>query len=425
MDSIQEVPGKLKMATPCTKPALNKAFQSDKLPAMQVLKALEQFLFRIVITNMMVLLFLGCSTMDNRSSEFVSENIDAETIRLMKREDVHGLALAIIDDGKIVHVAAYGQRNVERALPLTINTIMYGASLTKTAFAYMILQLVEEGSLDLDASVADLLPRPLPEYDEGDDDYSDLADDVRWQALTPRIILTHTTGFANFRWLETDKKLQFHYDPGSRYGYSAEGFYILQLILEQGLGLDVGKEMQARVFDRFGMTNTSMSWRENFATNLADGYGLDGSFEPHDARSSVSAAGSMDTSIADQALLWAAIVRGDGLSAVSRAELVWPHIPITSQHQFPTLTTEIEPRNSDINLAAGLGLVTFLDSSGPAWFKGGHNPWTGNMVICLENEKRCVVMMANDVRAERIYPELARMVLGDIKMPWKWEYHYN
>jgi hypothetical protein len=70
-------------------------------------------------------------------------------------------------------------------------------------------------------------------------------------------------------------------------------------------------------------------------------------------------------------------------------------------------------------------LVSFRDASGPAWFKGGHNPWTGNMVICLETNKRCLVMMANDVRAERIYPELARIILGDIDMPWHWEYHYD
>jgi len=60
--------------------------------------------------------------------------------------------------------------------------------------------------------------------------------------------------------------------------------------------------------------------------------------------------------------------------------------------------------------------------TGPAWFKGGHDDWTGNMVICLESKKRCVVMLANDVRAERIYPEVARMILGDTKMPWTWEY---
>lgn len=350
--------------------------------------------------------------------------IDAEAARLMKSENVQGLALAIIEDGKVVQVSAYGYRNVERKLPLNTATIMYGASLTKTAFTYMLLQLVDEGRLDLDASVADLLPRPLPEYDSEDYNYTDLAADDRWRALTPRILLTHTSGFANFRWLEPDQKLRFHSQPGTRYGYSGEGFYILQLILEEGLGLDVGKEMQTRVFDRFGMTNTSMTWRRDFAANLADGYKQDGSMEPHDDRSSVSAAGSMDTTITDQARLWAGIVRGDGLSQASRAEMVKPQVPITSAHQFPTLATGIGTKNKKIDLAAGLGLVTFHDSTGRAWFKGGHNDSTGNMVICLESGKRCVVMLANDVRAERIYPKLASFVLGQTKMPWSWEYDW-
>lgn len=371
------------------------------------------------VVPLLVLLSLGACATD-RPHPPDGAAIDAEARRLMTREHVEGLALAVIEDGKVVHVAAYGRRNVERDLPLTMDTIMYGASLTKTAFAYMVMQLVDEGRLNLDASVADLLPRPLPEYE----DYTDLAGDERWRALTPRILLTHTSGFPNFRTLDTDQRLRFHFDPGSRYGYSAEGFYILQLILEQGLGLDVGKEMQTRVFDRFGMTQTSMSWRPDFAANLADGYGLDGTMEPHDERSSVSAAGSMDTSIADEARLWAGIVRGDGLSAASRAELVRPEVPITSLHQFPTLMAETGPRNAEIGLAAGLGVVTFRDSSGPAWFKGGHNDWTGNMVVCLEHGKRCLVMLANDVRAERLYPELARMILGETRMPWNWEYDW-
>ncbi|MCG8464050.1 MAG: beta-lactamase family protein [Xanthomonadales bacterium] len=382
-------------------------------------------MYRAMIGLVSVLALSICSASPGSKNPFNAEALDNKARQLMAQNDVQGLAVAVIEEGKIVHVAAYGQRNVEKALPLTTDTIMYGASFTKTAFAYMVLQLVDEGRLDLDASVAELLPRPLPSYKEGKNDFSDLANDPRWRDLTPRIILTHSTGFANFRWLEEDRKLRFHYPPGSRYGYSGEGFYILQLVLEQGLGLDVGQEMQRRIFDRFGMSNTSMSWRPDFANNLADGYGLDGSYEPHDERSNVSAAGSMDTSISDQARLWAAIVRGDGLSAASRAELIRPQLAITSPYQFPTLLNEIEPRNQDIQLAAGLGLVTFRDSSGSAWFKGGHNDWTGNMVICLEHQKRCAVMMANDVRAEKIYPELARTILGETKMPWRWEYHFE
>ena len=345
--------------------------------------------------------------------------VDAAVARLMTRENVQGLALAVIDAGKIRYVASYGVRNTQR-LPLTTNTIMYGASLTKTAFTYLVLQLVDEGRLNLDASVATLLPKPLPQYD----DYHDLAGDDRWRALTPRIMLTHTTGFANFRTLDTDRRLRFHSDPGTRYGYSAEGFYILQLILEQGLKLDIGREMQTRIFDRFGMTHTSMQWRADFAANLADGFRLDGSAEPHDERSSVSAAGSMDTDIDDQARLWAGVVRGDGLSAASRAEMVRGIKPIASPSQFPTFQPDTATEYASVDLAAGLGLVTFQDASGPAWFKGGHNDWTGNMVICLERYRRCVVMLSNDVRAERMYPDLARTILGETKMPWTWEYEW-
>jgi CubicO group peptidase (beta-lactamase class C family) len=338
--------------------------------------------------------------------------------RRMQRGHVNGLAFARIDDGRVTQVAAYGRRSVERDLPLTTDTIMYGASLTKTAFAYVVLQLVDEKRLTLDTPLAQLLPKPLPEYEE----FADLAGDERWRALTPRIVLTHTTGFANFRWIEDDKRLRFHWQPGTRYGYSGEGFYILQLAIEEGLHLDVGREMQRRVFDRFGMTRTSMTWREDFRENLADGYTLEGALRPHDERRRASAAGSMDTTIADQAKLWAGILRGDGLSPASRAELTRPQVPITSAHQFPTLRDWTDSRNDGIHLAAGLGLVTFQDKTGPAFFKGGHDDGTGNMVVCLETPKSCVVLLSNDVRAERIYPQVVQRLFGDTKMPWYWEY---
>jgi CubicO group peptidase (beta-lactamase class C family) len=340
--------------------------------------------------------------------------------RLMKREHVTGLAVALVESGQPGPVAAFGRRSVERDLPLTTDTILYGASLTKTAFAYLVLQYVDEGRLTLDTPLATLLPKPLPDYKT----YADLAGDDRWKALTPRIVLNHTTGFANYRWLEDDKKLRFHSAPGTRYGYSGAGFYILQLAIEEGLHVDVGREMQTRIFDRFGMTRTSMTWRPDFAENVADGYSLEGKRQPHDQRERAAAAGSMDTTIADQAKLWAGILRGEGLSAASRAELVRSQIPISSAHQFPTLRDWTDPRNEGIHLAAGLGLVTFEDSTGPAFFKGGHDEGTGNMVVCLETPRRCVVLLSNDVRAERIYPQVAKLVLGDTKMPWFWEYEW-
>jgi CubicO group peptidase (beta-lactamase class C family) len=361
-------------------------------------------------------LLAGCAT----APSAVSIVPDEEVRQLMRRENVQGLALAVIDRGQVVSVRAYGKRSVERDLPLTPQTIMYGASLTKAAFAYMLLQLVDEGKFALDAPLTALLPQPLPAYDKRPYDFSDLANDARWRTLTPRILLTHSSGFANFRWLEVDRSLRFHADPGARYGYSGEGFTILQLVLERGLGLDTEQEMQRRVFDRFGMRNTSMRWRPDFADNLSDGATLEGKLQPHDRRSRASAAGSMDTTIEDQAKLWAGVMRGEGLSAAARAMMVKAWLPIASASQFPTLSA---PQTTWPQLlSAGLGVVSFRDRSGPAWFKGGHDEGTGNMVLCLETGRRCVVMLGNDVRAERIYPELARRVLGETDMPWQWEY---
>jgi CubicO group peptidase (beta-lactamase class C family) len=346
-----------------------------------------------------------------------AERIDREAKRMMATTNVQGLAMAVIDDGKVVFVRSWGRRNVEKDLPLQTDTIMYGASLTKFAFAYMVMQLVDEGTLDLDRSIADYLSKPLPEYSF----YAALKDDERWRKLTPRILLTHTSGLANFAFLEPDKKMRFHFDPGSRYAYSGEGFILLQFVLETGLGLKVGHEMQRRVFDRFGMTRTSMMWRADFADNLADGYGTDGSFEAHDERSTPRAAGSMDTTIADFAKFLAGFSRGEGLSAKSRAEMIKAQIAITTPSQFPTLVDATSSAMEAIKLSAGLGVITFEGPFGHAFFKGGHNDTTGNQAICVENGRRCVLFLSNDVRAERLYQRLTETTLGDPGMPWSWE----
>jgi CubicO group peptidase (beta-lactamase class C family) len=362
-------------------------------------------------------LLAACST-QMRPARTLADN---EIQRVMRREGVQGLAFATIAGGKVDKVRVFGQRNAALGQPLAPDTIMYGASLAKTAFAYLVLQLADEGRLDLDAPLPRLLPRPLPFYRERQFDYADLADEPRWKSITPRMLLMHSAGFANFRWLEPDERLRIHFEPGTRYAYSGEGYLLLQMVLEAGLGLDVGYEMQRRVFDRFGMTRTSMRWRPEFSENAAEGYAFDGVVHPHERRYRVRVAGSMDTTIADQAKLWAGIMRGEGLSPDSRAALVKGWLPITSKHQFPTLDGEAAVAWPQ-GLAAGLGVVSFRDRSGQAWFKGGHDEWTANMALCLEQGQRCVVFLSNDVRAAQLYPELVRLALGETDMPWSWEY---
>lgn len=351
------------------------------------------------------------------------DEIDAEVAKVMAATGAQGLAIAYIENGTPVYVQAYGKRNA-KGDPLQTQTIMYGASLTKAAFGHLVVQLADEGKINLDASIATYLPKPLPDYPTEDKyaPWSDLKGDERWRKLTPRILLTHSSGFHNFAFLEDDGKLRFHFEPGARYGYSGDGFILLQFVLEKGLGLDVGAEMQRRVFEPFGMTNTSMIWRPDFAANLADGWNAKGDVEPHDERSKVRAAGSMDTTIDDIARFAAGYVSGEGISARARAELTTAHLPITTRSQFPPLQPEAPPAARHKDLAAGLGVIVFKGPQGPGFYKGGHNDTTGNTWVCVERRRSCVVILSNDVRAEAGFPRLVKFLLGETGVPWTWEY---
>src|SRR6185295_5287895 len=253
-----------------------------------------------------------------------------------------------IDRGKVDYVRAYGVRNA-KGDPLTTDTVMYGASLTKTVFAYTVMQLVDQRKLSLDTPLKDLIDKPLstygpdPVFPDKYGPYKDLADDSRWEKITPRMCLTHSTGFSNFWFIEPDQKLRIHFEPGARYAYSGEGLILLQFVIEQGhkalgLRLDVGDLTQA-VFKRLSMRRTSLVWRDDFATNLADGWNDQGQAQEHDQRSKVRAAGSMDTTISDLAKFARALMQGEGLSAASRGEITKRQLHITTAHQFPPFAT--------------------------------------------------------------------------------------
>jgi CubicO group peptidase (beta-lactamase class C family) len=354
-----------------------------------------------------------------------AKSLDATIPAAMAATGAKGLAVAVTENGEVTYARAFGVRNGAGA-PLGPNTVMYGASLTKAVFAVFAMQLVEEGKLDLDRPLARYLPAPLPSYTSDADarayaPWGGLDGDPRWQTITARMVLTHSTGFANFAWLEPDNRLRMHFDPGARYAYSGSGIMLLQFALERGLGLDVGAELQRRIFDPAGMTMTSLKWRADFAADLADGFKSDGAVEPHDERSRVRAAGSMDTTISDFARFSAALGGGRLVSNASLAELSKPTLTIRSASQFPTLRPE-PATPAFANLAAGLGVVTFRGPQGPGFYKGGHNDSTGNTWVCVDRGRRCVVILANDVRAEAAFPAIVRAALGETGAPWAWEY---
>ena len=358
--------------------------------------------------------------------------VDAEVKKLMARTNAKGMAVAVIDHGKVSYVHAYGIRNA-KGDPLTADTVMYGASLTKTIFAYTAMQLVDQGKLSLDAPIRDDLDKPLPSY--GPDPvfpdkygpYKDLADDPRWEKVTPRMALTHSTGFSNFWFIEPDQKLHIHFEPGTHFSYSGEGFILLQFVVEhgrkaQGLGLDVGDLTQA-IFNRLGMHRTSLVWSiDNPERNVADGWNDQGQPQPHDKRSKVRVAGSMNTTISDLSKFAAALVRGDGLSTASRAEMTKPSLHITTASLFPLFLPDLPVSEQRRDLASGLGVTVFDGPQGHGFYKGGHDGATANTLVCIDAGQRCVVILSNDVRSEAGFADLVRFILGDTGVPFDWEY---
>lgn len=376
---------------------------------------------RALTSGALVALLAACAqTPDRAAPQLATADATNAALRhAMADAHANGMAVAVIDAGQTVYLHAFGRRNAAGE-PLRTDTVMVAASLTKPVFAYFVMQLVDEGRIDLDTPIERYLPQPLPSYPA----WSSLAADERWRAITPRMLLSHRSGLPNLPALEPDRRVHLHFDPGARFAYSGAGINLLQFVLERGLGLDVDAELRRRVFQRFDMRRTSMTWQQTNADNQADGTTQNGEPRRHPHRQRAAAASSMDTTVEDYARFVAGLVRGDGLSAASRAAMTASQGPITTATEFPTLQPELPAALRRPDLATGLGVVVFDGPQGPGFFKGGHEDFAGNTFVCLTRSARCVVLLSNDVRAERAFPGLVAAILGETGAPWRWEYGY-
>lgn len=342
--------------------------------------------------------------------------IDQTVERLMRDGSVPGLAVAILNDRNVAYVHAFGERDRDRHLPLTVDSVMTAASFTKSAFAYLVMQLVEERTLDLDRPVYEYLPRPLPEYAR----YTDLDGDDRYRRITARMLLSHTAGFPNLRVLNRGR-LNINFEPGSRYAYSGEGIQLLQLVVEEVTGARLHDLMQSRIFEPFGMTRTSMVWQLPFERDFANGYDGNGRSLGPQRRRIADAAGSMQTSIADFSRFMAAVMRGKALKRSTRTLMLTPQITITSRTQFPSLTQETTDRNDAIRLGYGLGWGLFFTPHGKAFFKEGHDNGWQHYVVAFDDRGIALVLMSNSANAEGIFPELLERLMANTYTPIEWE----
>jgi CubicO group peptidase (beta-lactamase class C family) len=350
-------------------------------------------------------------------STISAQEIDNTVTRLMRAAKVTGAGLAILQDGKIAYLKAYGFRDLKKNLPLTTDSVMTAGSFSKVGFAFMVMQLVQEGILDLDKPIYQYLPKPLPEYRL----YKDLAGDERYKKITTRMLLDHTSGFPNWRRFTDDHKLAIFFEPGSRFAYSGEGIDLLQLVVETLTKKPLEDLMQERVFQPLAMSHSSMVWRWRFEGHLANGYDEQENSLGPQRRWSADAAGSMQTTPADFALFIQAVMNGQFLRKQTRDLMLSPQIPILSKHEFPPLSTETTDENKPIRLSYGLGWGLYWSPYGKAFFKEGHDDGWRNYTVCFDDPKLAIIIMTNSSNGESIYKDLLETLLKNNFTPIEWE----
>ncbi|MEO1244157.1 MAG: serine hydrolase [Pseudomonadota bacterium] len=140
---------------------------------------------------------------------------DQVVVSLMEHFQVPGASIALVKDGALVHHSTYGSQNAYSGEPVENDTLFEAASVTKAVFAFAVNRMAERGQIDLDRPLHTYLP------------FEEIAHDKRYEKITARHVLSHQTGFPNWRWINPDGKIDIKFYPGIQYGYSGEGFEYL------------------------------------------------------------------------------------------------------------------------------------------------------------------------------------------------------
>jgi CubicO group peptidase (beta-lactamase class C family) len=207
-------------------------------------------------------------------TEVVKGVVSDELVELMKARQTPGVSIAIVEDLRMTWIRGFGVANVRTGERVNTNSLFEAASMSKPLFAYAVLKLVEEGRLDLD--------RPLVEY--LDEPY--LSDAPRHLKITTRMVLSHTTGFPNWRkggW-QNGESISVNFEPGTRFGYSGEGFLYLQRVVEHLLGETMEIYMKRDFLDPIGMQSSSYIWDERFSKRVTAGHDSSGKLKTEGKR---------------------------------------------------------------------------------------------------------------------------------------------
>lgn len=362
-----------------------------------------------------------------------SERLDAIVSAGMNRWDVPGMAVAVMEDGKVVHARGYGVTSLDDGAPVTAHTPFINASTTKAMVAAGVLLLVDDGVLDLDDRVTDWLPEVR------------FADPALTPQITVRDLLTHRTGlpstdlwsFAQGMPLEDQlarlESVEPVAAPRTRHLYQNTMYELAGLIIDRATGRPWPELLRDRLWRPIGMDET---WPNRGAIPAGRAHvrahdDVDGVTRVVDfsLRAQVTdAAGSVWSTVSDM-MRWARFLLDGGvteggerlLSEASVEEMFRPQNLIHRDHFYPT---------------AALTQPNWT-SYGLGWFQQDFlgrkiDFHTGSLngavaILGLDRERRTAVMvMANRAGAELRHALLWEVMddrEGDARPDWSAEVH--
>ena len=317
---------------------------------------------------------------------------------LMSEADIPGLSIAVIRDSKVIWTRGFGLTNSETKAPVNDNTVFEAASLTKPVFAYAVLKLVDSGKLDLDTPLVKYLPG---RYDVGDDS--------RLDQITARHVLSHTTGFPNWR-PRGDKTLKIHFTPGDRFSYSGEGFVYLSKAVEQITGQSPVAFIKRTVLDPLQMKSSNLIWRDDYESLKTFTHDAVGGVSGRGKPDKPNAAASLQTTANDYAKFVIAMLKGNGLKSGTARLMLTPQSSVTLAGAF-NLNAPDAKRSPTVSWGLGWGLEQTAEGIG--FWHWGDNGDTKAFVLAFPKQKTGLVMFANSANGLSIINELVSSVMGN------------
>jgi CubicO group peptidase (beta-lactamase class C family) len=341
------------------KPSVGVQVEADKLAKADVLHAVPIPWPGLIGTEGVLL----------NSEGLNSDELDRILQTYLAYFKVPGISVAVIKASKVVYHRGFGLKNVATKEPVTDDTVFEAASMTKPVFAYLVLRLVDRGLLKLDTALFTYLP------------YEDIAHDDRYKLITARMVLTHRTGFPNWR----TGKLEIKFTPGTEVSYSGEGFVYLGKVVEKLTGKKLVDLCREEVFTPLGIENASLVWNENVAHLTATGHaGISPLAKGKPSAPNVAA--SLHVDAGNYAKFLIAVLEGKGLSEANANDMLRAQVKVPDQE----------------GASWGLGIAIEKTPFGTNYGHGGRNTGFTSRSLMYKDRGVGYVFLVNNDDASKI-----------------------